>query len=104
VTPLPTPLTPDAVMARIAAALPADCRQDVIVVGSLAAGYHFFAGDGQRGIRTKDVDCMFCAACACRGRRLRGHGTPAGRRLATANGGRVGQAGRQRALPMTGCR
>ncbi len=57
--PLPTPLTPDAVMAQIAAALPVDCRQDVIVIGSLAAGYHFFAGDGQRSIRTKDVDCMF---------------------------------------------
>jgi hypothetical protein len=59
VIPLPTPLTPDAVMAQIAAALPADCRQDVIVIGSLAAGYHFFAGDGERSIRTKDVDCMF---------------------------------------------
>lgn len=57
--PLPTPLTPDAVMAQIATALPADWRQDVIVIGSLAAGYHFFAGDGQRSIRTKDVDCMF---------------------------------------------
>ena len=54
-----TPMTPDAVMAQIAAALPTDCRQDVIVIGSLAAGYHFFAGDGQRSIRTKDVDCMF---------------------------------------------
>jgi len=54
-----TPLTPDAVMDRIAAALPVDCRRDVIVIGSLAAGYHFFADDGQRSIRTKDVDCMF---------------------------------------------
>jgi hypothetical protein len=54
-----TPLTPDAVMAQIAAALPADCRANVIIIGSLAAGYHFFAGDGQRSIRTKDVDCMF---------------------------------------------
>lgn len=52
-------LSPDAVMAQIAAALPDDCRQNVIIVGSLAAGYHFFAGDGQRSIRTKDVDCMF---------------------------------------------
>ena len=34
--PLPTPLPPDAVMARIAAALPADCRQDVVVIGSRA--------------------------------------------------------------------
>ncbi len=54
-----TPLTPDAVMAQIAAALPEDCRPNVIVIGSLAAGYHFFSGDGQRSIRTKDVDCMF---------------------------------------------
>ena len=54
-----TPLTPDAVMAQIAAALPEDCRSNVIIIGSLAAGYHFFAGDGQRSIRTKDVDCMF---------------------------------------------
>lgn len=52
-------LSPDAVMGQIAAALPEDCRQNVIIVGSLAAGYHFFAGDGQRSIRTKDVDCMF---------------------------------------------
>lgn len=54
-----TPLTPDAVMAQIAAALPEDCRPTVIIIGSLAAGYHFFAGDAQRSIRTKDVDCMF---------------------------------------------
>jgi hypothetical protein len=54
-----TPLTPDAVMAQIAAALPLDCRQDVIIIGSLAAGYRFFAGDANKSIRTKDVDCMF---------------------------------------------
>lgn len=54
-----TPMTPDAVMAEISAALPEDCRPNVIIIGSLAAGYHFFAGDGQRSIRTKDVDCMF---------------------------------------------
>lgn len=54
-----TPLTPDAVMTQIAASLPEDCRPNVIIIGSLAAGYHFFSGDGQRSIRTKDVDCMF---------------------------------------------
>jgi hypothetical protein len=53
-----TPLTPDAVMTQIAAALPLDCRQDVIIIGSMAAGYHFFAGDANTSIRTKDVDCM----------------------------------------------
>lgn len=54
-----TPLTPGDVLAQIAAALPDDCKQNVIIIGSLAAGYHYFAGDGQRTIRTKDVDCMF---------------------------------------------
>jgi len=54
-----TPLTPDAVMAQIAEALPDDCRPNVIIIGSLAAGYRFFSGDGQRSIRTKDIDCMF---------------------------------------------
>ncbi len=52
-------MAPEAVMAQIAAALPDDCRSNVIIIGSLAAGYHFFAGDGQKSIRTKDVDCMF---------------------------------------------
>jgi hypothetical protein len=54
-----TPLTPDAVIAQVAAALPQDCRSNVIIIGSLAAGYHFFSGDAKRSIRTKDVDCMF---------------------------------------------
>jgi len=31
----------------------------VIIIGSLAAGYHFFAGDPHKAVRTKDVDCMF---------------------------------------------
>ena len=50
-----TPLTPDAVMAQIAAALPEDCRPNVIVIGSLAAGYHFFSGDGQLRIPAMPV-------------------------------------------------
>lgn len=54
-----TPLSPDDVMAQIAQALPKTCRPGVIIIGSLAAGYYFFAGDAQRTIRTKDVDCMF---------------------------------------------
>jgi hypothetical protein len=43
----------------VANALPSDVRCHVIIIGSLAAGYHFFAGDGARAIRTKDVDCLF---------------------------------------------
>lgn len=52
-------LSPSEVLAQVAEALPADVRGNVIIIGSLAAGYHFFAGDGARAIRTKDVDCLF---------------------------------------------
>ena len=55
----PTPISPEDVMRQIAEALPSARRPNVIIIGSLAAGYYFFAGDGQRSIRTKDVDCMF---------------------------------------------
>ena len=52
-------LSPAAVLAQVAQALPASCRDDVIIIGSLAAGYYFFADDGAKAVRTKDVDCMF---------------------------------------------
>lgn len=52
-------LSPSEVLAQVAGALPADVRGNVIIIGSLAAGYHFFAGNGARAIRTKDVDCLF---------------------------------------------
>lgn len=54
-----TPLSPEDVLKQIAEALPEECREHVIIIGSLAAGYHFFSGDPERSIRTKDVDCMF---------------------------------------------
>lgn len=59
-----TPLSPDDVMAKIAQALPEACRPNVTIIGSLAAGYHFFAGEGQRTIRTKDVDCTASGTAA----------------------------------------
>lgn len=56
---LSMPLSPRAVLQQVAQALPIACRQDVIIIGSLAAGYYFFADGGHEAIRTKDVDCMF---------------------------------------------
>ena len=53
-----TPLTPADVLARVAAAIPAKCRANVVIIGSLAAGYHFFRDDGTRSVRTKDVNCV----------------------------------------------
>ncbi len=53
------PLNADGVLAQVAQALPASTRQNVIIVGSLAAAYYFFHGDAARGVRTKDVDALF---------------------------------------------
>ena len=51
-------ISPDHVLWRIAESLPHEARESVIVVGSLAAGFHFFAGSPERQLRTKDADCM----------------------------------------------
>lgn len=53
-----TPLPPDAIMRQIAEAIPENVRGDIIVIGSLAAGYHFFANDPDAAVMTKDVDCL----------------------------------------------
>lgn len=47
-----------AVFQMVASAVPPDCREHMIVVGSLAAGYHFFGRDESRQVRTKDIDCI----------------------------------------------
>jgi len=46
------------VMQQVAAAIPMECRGEIIVVGSLAAAYHFFGSDPNAVITTKDVDAM----------------------------------------------
>lgn len=55
---LTTPLSPSEVLEQVAQALPENVRANVIIIGSLAAGYHFFSGDANAAIRTKDVDCL----------------------------------------------
>lgn len=49
---------PREVLRQVAGALPGDLRKKVIVVGSLAAGYHYFADSEREQVRTKDVDCL----------------------------------------------
>ena len=51
-------ISPSAVLKQVAAAIPADFRQNIIIVGSLAAGYHFFGDNSKLQVRTKDVDCL----------------------------------------------
>ena len=51
-------VSPSKVLAEVAAAVPANCRENIVIIGSLAAGYHFFKNDPNRSVRTKDVDCV----------------------------------------------
>lgn len=52
-------LKPSEVLAQVADALPEQLRGNVIIVGSMAAAYNFFSGDGSASLRTKDVDVLF---------------------------------------------
>lgn len=51
-------VTPIKVLQQVSEAVPTDCRRHIVVIGSLAAGYHFFRDQPGRAVRTKDVDCM----------------------------------------------
>ncbi len=52
-------LKPSEVLAQLAHALPEQVRGNVIIIGSIAAAYNFFSGDGAASLRTKDVDVLF---------------------------------------------
>ena len=41
-------VTPSTVLKQVSEAVPEDCRHNIVVVGSLAAGYHFYGEDTQR--------------------------------------------------------
>lgn len=51
-------LSPTKTFQQVSDALPEDCRTNLVVVGSLAAGFHFFGDNPDRAVRTKDVDCI----------------------------------------------
>lgn len=51
-------ISPSAVLERVSAAIPEDFRKNIIIIGSLAAGYHFFGDNPRLQVRTKDVDCL----------------------------------------------
>jgi len=54
-------ISPSHVLWRITESLSPEDLSSVIVVGSLAAGYHFFSETPEGQLRTKDADCMILA-------------------------------------------
>lgn len=56
--PEPQEISPRKALAEVAAAVPADIHQNIIIIGSLAAAYGLFHGDDAFGVRTKDIDCV----------------------------------------------
>lgn len=51
-------VSPAKVIERLAAAVPEECRGNIVVIGSLAAGYRYFGHDENLLVQTKDVDCL----------------------------------------------
>ncbi len=46
------------VLAELTGAIPPDVRPNIVLIGSLAAGYWLFGGEQPAGVRTKDADCV----------------------------------------------
>ncbi len=52
------PILPAEVLAEIAGAVPENCRDKLVVIGSLAVGYYYREQLGGMAVRTKDADCL----------------------------------------------
>lgn len=51
-------LSPARILRDVANSIPSEFHKLIVVVGSLAAGFHYFGNDEDREIRTKDIDCV----------------------------------------------
>ncbi len=51
-------VSPFQVLKQVAGAVPPDCHENIVIIGSLAAGFHFFGKDDNKAVRTKDVDVV----------------------------------------------
>lgn len=51
-------ISPEATLREITKAIPLECLDNIIVIGSLAVGYHFFKNQTSMVVRTKDADCL----------------------------------------------
>lgn len=51
-------IKPSEVLKQVAEAVPESCRENIVIIGSLAAGYAFFGDKQDMAVRTKDIDCL----------------------------------------------
>ena len=51
-------VSPRKVLAQVAAAIPPDAHSNIVIIGSLAAGYWLFRANESFAVRTKDIDCV----------------------------------------------
>lgn len=51
-------VNPEKILRQVADAVPADVKENIIIVGSLAAAYWLFKGQTTFGVRTKDIDSV----------------------------------------------
>lgn len=49
-------VSPEQVLREVAQAVPRDFLENIVVIGSLAAGYHYFRNQPALQVRTKDID------------------------------------------------
>ena len=51
-------ISPAKILKDVANSIPSKFHELIVVVGSLAAGFHYFGSDEDREVRTKDIDCV----------------------------------------------
>jgi len=51
-------VSPRQVLKQVAAAVPQEVKENIIIVGSLAAAYWLFKDESDYAVRTKDIDCV----------------------------------------------
>ncbi len=51
-------IKPIEVIRKVAGALPSECGENIVIIGSLAAAYAYLGDDQNMIVRTKDIDCL----------------------------------------------